>query len=176
MQLNSLDLVGFELHRSLAAEHRYEHFNFSALFVNLAHLALEIFERPVDNDDRIAFGEVDGVAHRVAFGALEDFVHLLLGERDGLIGGTHESGDLRRIAYHAPRVVGRYHVDKDVAGENLFFHFRLATVLYLDFLFYRYDDIENLLTHAEAINALFEIAGDRILIAGIRVHRVPLPF
>src|SRR5665213_4027585 len=66
IDLYALHLVGFELHRSLATEHRNQHFNFSALFVNLSNFAFEIFERTVDNNDRVAWREIYRVTNLFA--------------------------------------------------------------------------------------------------------------
>src|ERR1700734_1392716 len=63
IELYALDLVGFELYRSFAAEHRNQHFNFSAVFVNFANFAFEILERTVNDGDRVARRKVDRVAH-----------------------------------------------------------------------------------------------------------------
>jgi hypothetical protein len=48
-----------EFDRRLAAEHGNKHFNLSTLFVNLPDLAFEVFERSVDDDDRVVEYEVE---------------------------------------------------------------------------------------------------------------------
>src|SRR3989344_2241728 len=165
IQLDALDLVGFELHRSLASEHRHEHFNLSALFVNLPYLPFKVLERPVDDDHRIALGKVDGVAHGVAGGALEDFLDFFRAKRNRLIGRAYEAGHLRRVAHHAPCVVARYHIDEDIAGEDFLACFGAAAILYLYLLLRRHDDVEYLFLHAEGFDALLQVACDRILVA-----------
>src|SRR3989344_5373790 len=100
--LNPLYLIGFEFYRGFPAEHRNQHLNLSALLVNLAHLAVEVLEGAVYDDDRIALREVYRVAHDIARSALQYLLHLLRRKRHGLVGGADEAGNLRRVAHCAP--------------------------------------------------------------------------
>ncbi len=43
----------------------------------------------------------------------------------------------------------------------------------MDLLLGRDDDVENLSFHAKRLDALLQVALDGILVAGVRVHRVP---
>src|SRR5258708_18432368 len=110
LRLHALDLVGFELHGSLAAKHWDEDFDLAAIFVDLPHFAFEIFEWAVDDDHRFVECEVDCVAHDVAAAALEDLVYFSSLKRYCLICGAHEAGDLRPVSYHAPRILSPDHI------------------------------------------------------------------
>src|SRR3989344_2311478 len=118
--LDALHLVGFQFNRRLAAEHRNQYLNLSALFVNLSHFPFKVLEGAVNDADRIALGEVYGMADSISFRALENFLRFFGRKRHRLVRRTDETGDLRSITYDAPRIVGRYHVDHHVAGEYLF--------------------------------------------------------
>src|SRR5665213_3672398 len=115
IDLYALNLVGFELHRSFATEHWNQHFNFSALFVNLTHFTLEVFKRSVDDDDRVACRKINGVTYVLTRRTLQNLFHFLGFERNGLVCGADESCHLRRIADDRPRFVGRYHVYENLA-------------------------------------------------------------
>src|SRR3989344_2479216 len=128
----SLNLIGFELHGSLATEHRNKHFNLSSLFANPPHLPSEVLEGSVDNNDGVVKCEIDSVTHGIPADTLENLLHFLGLERHGLIGGTNESGDLRRIAHDAPRFIGRYHIDQHVAGKNFVARLGAAAIFYFD--------------------------------------------
>src|SRR3989338_11674651 len=127
--LNPLYLIGFEFYRGFPAEHRNQHLNLSALLVNLAHLAIEVLEWSVYDDDRIALREVYRVAHDIARSALEDLLYLLRRKRHGLVGGADEAGNLRRVAHHAPRVGGSDHGHQNIAGKHLLPRFLFPSVL-----------------------------------------------
>src|SRR3989344_9032650 len=172
--LNALDLIGFELDRCLASEHRNEHFYLAALLIYLTDLTIEVLERAVNDDDGIALCEVDGMTHGVALCALQYLVDFLLGERYRLIGSADEPRHLRRIAHDAPRIIRRYHIDEHVAGEYLLFGLGLTTILYLYLLLRGDDDIEDLIGHAKTFHALFQITRDGIFVARVRVYCVPL--
>src|SRR3989344_2834810 len=176
MCLDALDLVGLQFNRRLAAEHRNQYLNLSSLFVNLANFSFKVLERAVDDADRIALGEVYRVANGVAFRALEDFLRLFGRKRHCLICRADKTGNLRGITHDAPCIIGRYHVDHDVAGKYLLAHFRAAAVLYLYFLLRRHYDVKYFLFHTERLDALLEISRDSVFIAGIRVNSEPLAF
>src|SRR3989344_3289884 len=171
--LYPLYLIRFEFHWSLAAEHRNHDFNLSARFVNFPDLALQILERAVNDEYGVVDGEVDGVLGHAFVHLREDAVHFRLGERHRLVRRTDESRNLRRVAHDAPCIICRDHVDEYVPGEYLLAHLGLAPTLYFYLLFHWNDDVEYLLFHTERIDALAEITGDSIFIAGIRMDRIP---
>src|SRR3989338_8456373 len=171
--LEPLHLVCFELHGRFATEHGDEYLYFAAIFVDFTYFAFEILERTVDNDDRVTLTEIDGVADGLAGGALQDFFDFFAAERHCLIRSTNKASHLRRVAHDAPCLIGRDHLHEHVALEKFFLYLGLAAVLDANLFLGRYDDIEDSVLHAKGLDALLQIARDRIFVARVCVDRVP---
>src|SRR6202165_2465883 len=73
-----LDLQEVELDGRLAAEHVDQHLELALLRVDLVDLAVEVGERPVDDPNRLADGELDPDLGRLLLHLLLDGPDLLL--------------------------------------------------------------------------------------------------
>ena len=79
-----------------------------------------------------------------------------------------------RVADAVPGLVVHAAANEQVAREDLALHGHLATVLELDDVLHRDDDLEDLVLHVHALDASMEVGRDLLLVAGLRVHDEPL--
>jgi hypothetical protein len=72
-----------------------------------------------------------------------------------------------------PGVVTHDHLYQHITREELALGGLLLAVLDLDHLFHRHQDATELVLHASPVDALDDVALDRLLHAGVGVHHVP---
>lgn len=90
------------------------------------------------------------------------------------MGVTDETGHSRRVAHSAPRLVGEVHANEDVTGDPNAADDLLLRVLDLGHLFHRNLDLEDIVLHVEALDAVLEVGLHAVLVAGVRVDDEPV--
>src|SRR5829696_8539419 len=189
--LNLLDLAERQLDRSLAAEDGDEHLQLLLLGVDLVDGGRERGERTVHDGDGLADLEVDnggrggsgaaggGLATSGAGGSRrggrrQDLHDLVEGERRRLGRRPDETGDARRVADRAPRLVVELHADEEVAGQHLAVDLRALAVLDLGDLFGGHLDLVDVVLDVQRLDPRLEVGLHLVLVAGEGVHDVPV--
>src|SRR3989344_3204136 len=90
-----------------------------------------------------------------------------------VVATPHEAGDPRSVAHHTPGIPVGNHPNEDVAGVDLLFLNHALAALDANLLLGWDNDFENLILHAERLDALIEIALDRVLVSCISMDSVP---
>src|SRR5215469_12845834 len=171
-----LDLHEVELHRRGAAKHLDHHPHLLLLRPHFVHKAREIGERTADDADILAFLETD-LRLRLDRAFLDLLGHprdLLVGDRGRMRPTAHEACHLRSAAHDVPGLVVQVHVDEDVTGEELSLRGSLLALHHLDDVLLRDEHLVEALLLAFDPRALEECLLGLRLVAGIRMHDVPL--
>jgi hypothetical protein len=173
--LYSLYLQEIQLYRGLAAEHSHKHLYLAASLVYLAHLAVELLKRPVDDHDCIANREVDRVFDRAlcCLHAAQELVYLFLLKRHRVNARADKAGHARRVAHDVPRLVVYDHVYEHVAWVDLLLLFNAAAAFDLDGALGRHNHVENFVSEAKRLDALAQVARNCVLIACVGMDRIP---
>src|SRR3954467_7045931 len=105
-----LYLVVSHFDRGLPAEDRYEHLELGRILVDLRDLTREVGEGTGDHLDRFADLELSPARDLLRHLAVQQAVHLGLGQRDRLVRGADEPGHARCSLHDLPRVLVEVHV------------------------------------------------------------------
>ena len=173
---NPLHLICLQFDRCFATKHRNKNFDLAIFLVNLTNLPFKILERAINNNDRISLGKIDRMTHDITRNTLEYFLNLFRQKRHRLIGSTHKTSNLRRIAHHAPCIITRDHVNQYVSRECFLAHFCFASIFYFYLCLRRDDHVEDMFFHSERLYALSKVARHRIFVSRIGVDCIPLSF
>src|SRR6266511_3987015 len=115
---NLFHLTELQFHRSGAAEDGDHHLQGLAVLIDLVHHAGEGGKRAFGDAHRLVLFILDlelGLLFAVG-DAVNNLLHLGVGERRGLLAGAHESRDPRGGLHHVPDFVVHVHFDQNVAG------------------------------------------------------------
>src|SRR3954466_13786223 len=126
-----LHLVVPDLDGSLATEDGDEHLQLRRVLIDLGDLAREIGERTRDHLDRFADRELGPARDLLRDLAVQQAVHLGLGQRDRLVGGADEPGHAGRALDDLPGILVEVHVHQHVAGHGPLLDRDLLVVLHL---------------------------------------------
>ena len=145
--------------------------------IDVFHCSDETAERSVDDPDPIALlVRVLGLdlGDRAFLRLLENRLHLFLGQRRRVRAASDKSRDLGRILHNMPGVVVHFHLDEDVAREELPLGFPLLPSLERQDLFGRNKDLGDPILQPQ-LGHRFQYAGLHLVLkAGIRMHHVPI--
>src|SRR3954463_11085743 len=170
---NLLHLVVADLDRGLAAEDGYQDLQLRRVLVDLRDLAREVGERTRDHLDRFADRELGPARNLLRDLAVQQAVHLGLGQRDRLVGGADEPGHAGRALDDLPGVLVEGHVHQHVAGHGPLLHRDLLVVLHLLHRLRRHDDLPDRAGLVEGGHPVLEVLLDLVLVSGIGVDDVP---
>src|SRR5918994_5410057 len=171
-----LDLVERELGRRLAPEDADEHLEAALLGVDLGDLAGEVRQRPGDDLDALALGEVGPDLRPLDARDVEQAVDLGLGKRHGLVltaAAAYEAGHPGGVLHQPQRVRRHVHVDEDVAGQAPLLGLHLLPVLGLHDLLGRDDHVLDPLALAQGDEPVLQVGLDLLLVARVGVDDVP---
>src|SRR5829696_378918 len=169
--LNLLDLAERQLDRSLAAEDGDEHLQLLLLGVDLVDGGRERGERTVHDGEGLATSGAGGSRRG---GRRQDLHDLVEGERRRLGRRPDETGDARRVADRAPRLVVELHADEEVAGQHLAVDLRALAVLDLGDLLGGHLDLVDVVLDVQRLDPRLEVGLHLVLVAGVGVHDVPV--
>ena len=169
---DGFDLVQIQFYRGFPAEHGHDHPNLLALHVDFLHGTEERLQRAV--------GDADVVAHLVVD---QDFPFLhtqggnfRLGERDGLVPGTHEPGDPPHVADQVPGLVGHHHFHQHIPGEDFTLHGFAAAVGDFGDGFHGNVHRQDQVAHVAVFYRFFDGGFYGVFITRIGVRHIPFRF
>src|SRR5829696_455817 len=171
--LDLLHLVVTHLDRRLAPEDGYQHLELGRVLVDLGDLAGEVRQRAGDHLHGLADGELGAARRADGHLAVQEAVHLGLGERDGLVGGPDEAGDPGGALHERPRVLVEVHVDEHVARHRALLDGDLLVVLHLLDGLRGHDDLAHGALLRERDDAVLEVLLDLVLVTRVGVDDVP---
>ena len=171
--LDFFDLEGVEFDGSLAAEHADHDFEFAFGAVDVGDGSFEALEWTVDDADDFAEGVIDGVFGVFDAHAFFDLGDFFFGDWGGLGAGADEAADSRGISDDVPGFVAEFHIDKDVALEDLAVNDFTLAVFDLYLLFFGDDCVEDFVGEVDSVDALLDAVGDFVFETGVGVDCVP---
>src|SRR4030042_2203054 len=172
--LEFLHLQKVQFDGRLATEDGDEHLHASLFPVDLVHLAVEVLERAVGDFHALTDLHIHLVLRFLHAHAAQQVVHLESRERRRHGASTDESGDVRGVADHVPRIVVHDHFHEHVAGVDLLFHDLALAAFDADLLLLRHEHLEDLVLESEGFDALLQVARDVVLIPAVGMDGVPL--
>jgi len=175
-------LAEIHLDQGVAAEDIDEHLQLHVVGVDLGNLTLEVGERAFLYAHCFAHLVVEfwGLAlglHFAFFFGSKEVLHFLLGKRCRALTAlvlADETRDAWRLAHTQPGVVVKFAAHEDVAGEHLFLNGLLATVLELDHVLHRDDDLVHLVLEVHRLHAGAHRLLCLFFVARLTVYNVPL--
>ncbi len=88
--------------------------------------------------------------------------------------GAHETSNVGGVTNDIPRILGNIHLDQDVAREDAALHDAAAAILNLDLILLRDNNIEDFLAHVHRVDALAQVFGHTVFVAGVSVDYIPM--
>src|SRR6185312_855784 len=173
--LRFFDLREVELDWRGAAEDADQHAELLLLGLHFFDDAREVGERTLDDANVLALVEADArLRLGRAVGHLRvDRGDVLLGNRRR-VGPAEEAGDLGRVLDEVEGLLVELHLDEHVARIELAGRGAALPLDHLENRLGRDEDLPELGILAHLLDALLQRQASLVLVAGIRVHHVPL--
>src|SRR5690554_6736271 len=171
-----LDLTEIEFDRGGAAKNRDRDTHLAFLVINVFNVAVEICKRAFLDADHLAHFEQDlGPWLLDAFFHLrKDFLDFAIRNRRGTITrAAQETGNPVGVLYQVPGLVGKIHLDQDIAREYASLGDGLLATLYLDDFFGRNQNTTKGGFQPCTFNTLDERFVHAFFHSGINVYDIP---
>ena len=91
----------------------------------------------------------------------------------GCVTHAHKARHPGGIAHNVPGLFAKDHIDQDIARKDAALDRPAFTLFYLDLLFCRNDNIEDLILHPHGFNSLLQVVAHFVFVARIAMHHIP---